>query len=201
MTTTDLDGGRASRRAFLQAVTGALGVATARTASAQEATQYTVGMTDNLVFDPVEITISPGDTLVWVNRGTIGHSVTAYDDGIPDDADYFASGGFDAEGAARRAYQTGDTASGDITSGSRYQHTFDAEGAYDYFCIPHENLGMVGSVTVEEGGAPTEAEGFVSILPEQALTAAVASIGALFGVLGFAYVLLKYGGDYGESEE
>jgi plastocyanin len=108
----------------------------------------TVDMNDDLAFVPAEIEVSVGDTVVWENVGSIGHSVTAYDDGIPDGADYFASGGFDSEQAARDAYSVGDPDSGDVLEGDTYEHTFDTAGTYEYFCIPHESAGMVGTVEV-----------------------------------------------------
>ena len=105
----------------------------------------TVDMTDSLLFRPETITVSVGDTVVWENVGTIGHSVTAYGEEIPDDASYFASGGFDSEEAARNAYPDGD-----IPGGEAYEHTFEVPGTYEYFCIPHEMSGMIGTVVVEE---------------------------------------------------
>jgi len=112
--------------------------------------QLTVDMTDDLVFDPEEITISVGETVTWDNVGTIGHSVTAYEDEIPGGAEYFASGGFDSQQAAEDAYAPGDTDSGNIPGGETYEHTFETAGTYEYFCIPHEDPGMVGTVVVEE---------------------------------------------------
>ena len=110
----------------------------------------TVEMTDNLVFDPDSITVSVGDTVTWENVGSVGHSVTAYEDQIPDGAAYFASGGFDSEQAARDAYSVGDPDSGNVPGGESYQHTFETAGTYEYFCIPHESS-MVGTVEVQEG--------------------------------------------------
>lgn len=107
-------------------------------------------MTSGLVYDPETITVSVGDTVTWTNTGSVGHSVTAYEETIPDGAEYFASGGFDSESAARDAYTPGDTDSGDIPGGESWEHTFDAAGTYDYFCIPHETSGMKGTVKVEE---------------------------------------------------
>jgi plastocyanin len=110
----------------------------------------TVDMTDELVFDPEQVTVGVGETVVWENVGGVGHSVTAYEDEIPDGADYFASGGFDSEQAARDAYVPGDADAGDVLGGESYEHTFETPGTYEYFCIPHESAGMVGTVEVEE---------------------------------------------------
>ena len=111
----------------------------------------TVDMTDDLVFDPDSVSVSVGDTVTWETVGSVGHSVTAYEDGIPEGAEYFASGGFDSEQAARDAYVPGDVDAGDVPSGETYQHTFETAGTYEYFCIPHESAGMVGTVEVQEG--------------------------------------------------
>jgi plastocyanin len=117
-------------------------------------------MTDQLVFDPDSLTIAPGDTVVFENVGNAGHSVTAYEDDIPEDADYWASGGFDSEQAASDAYDpTGsldDT--GNVAGGESWEHTFETEGTHEYFCIPHEAGGMVGEVVVtDDPGAVTPA--------------------------------------------
>ena len=109
----------------------------------------TVDMTDELVFDPDSITVSVGDTVTWETVGNVGHSVTAYEDRIPDGAAYFASGGFDSEQAARDAYVPGDTEAGDVPDGESWSHTFETAGTYEYFCIPHESAGMVGTVEVQ----------------------------------------------------
>jgi plastocyanin len=109
-----------------------------------------VEMTDELVFDPAEITVDVGTTVTWETVGDVGHSVTAYEDEIPDGAEYFASGGFDSEQAARDNYEAGNPDSGDVPSGETYEHTFETAGEYGYFCIPHEAQDMVGTVTVEE---------------------------------------------------
>lgn len=110
----------------------------------------TVDMTDELVFDPETITVSVGETVIWETVGTVGHSVTAYEDNIPEGAAYFASGGFDSEQAARDAYAPGDASAGDVLEGETYEHTFETAGTYEYFCIPHEGAGMVGTVEVQE---------------------------------------------------
>jgi plastocyanin len=105
-----------------------------------------VGMTA-VAFKPATITVSAGEELVWYNNSARAHSITAYEDGIPAEADYFATGGYDSEAAAREAW---DGMNGAITNGQRYAHTFEVPGTYNYFCIPHERAGMVGKVVVEE---------------------------------------------------
>lgn len=107
---------------------------------------YDVGMRA-VAFDPSEVTVRVGEKVVWYNNSSRAHSVTAYETGIPDGAEYFASGGFDAERAARKAWREGD---GTITSGQSYTHTFETPGDYHYFCIPHEQGGMTGVVHVRE---------------------------------------------------
>jgi plastocyanin len=191
-----------SRRGFVRTAGGMTALsAAAGTATAQEGQRHTVDMTDELVFDPDEITVAPGDTVVWENVGSIGHSVTAYEEDIPDDAEYWASGGFDSENAARRAYSSGDPDSGDVAGGETYEHTFEVEGTHEYFCVPHESVGMLGSVTVRPGGA-TEASGpDVPEVPDSARTLAIATAIALVSVVALAYFFMKYGGDYDFGEE
>ena len=111
---------------------------------------HTVDMTDELVFEPGSLTVAPGDTVVWENVGDVGHSVTAYEDSIPEGAEYWASGGFDSEQAARDAYSmTGSTEeTGNVPGGESWSHTFETEGTHEYFCIPHEAGGMVGEIEV-----------------------------------------------------
>jgi plastocyanin len=185
-----------TRRGFIRGLggVGALAAA-AETASAQEVTTHTVDMNDQLKFVPERLVIEPGDRVRWVNVGSIGHSVTAYEDGIPDGTEYWASGGFGNESAARANYPTGD-----IAGGETYTHTFpaDVEGTYAYFCIPHEGVGMVGEIDAIVGGAAA-VEGPVSILPDSAKSLAIATITSMLAVLSFAYLFIKYGGDYGEG--
>jgi plastocyanin len=108
---------------------------------------FDVGMTAN-AFTPPEITVSVGDEVVWHNTSSRGHTVTAYENAIPEEADYFASGGFAGEAEARQAWR--DSLGGRIDSDESFSHTFEVAGRYDYVCIPHEQGGMVGAVIVEE---------------------------------------------------
>jgi plastocyanin len=99
-----------------------------------------------VAFDPETVEVSQGDTVAWVYAGGEPHSVTAYSDGIPEDADYWASGGFSSEQEAREGWENGE---GAVTEGTYYEHTFETTGTHEYVCIPHEAAGMVGEVVVE----------------------------------------------------
>ena len=100
-----------------------------------------------VAFDPEELTVSVGETVAWTHAGGEPHSVTAVGDDIPEGATYWASGGFDAEEAARTGWENGQ---GAIQSGQSYVHTFETAGEHAYVCVPHEAAGMEGTVVVEE---------------------------------------------------
>lgn len=186
-----------SRRSFLAGgALAAVGAGTTGAAAQDDGESVTIDMTDNLVFDPDQTTVSPGTTVVWENVGSIGHSMTAYEDEIPDAADYFASGGFDTEQAARNAYPEGD-----IPGGESFEHTFEVEGEYGYFCIPHESAGMVATLTVGEsadgGGDDGDGGSFVvPEMPDSAVALGVVASVVMVSVIALSYVFLKYGGDY-----
>jgi plastocyanin len=93
--------------------------------------EVTVGMEDNF-FDKAEITVEPGTTVTWVQRGQYGHTTTSYD-GLWDSG--LIEGGTDGT----------------------YSYTFEEPGTYEYFCRPHEEMGMVGTVTVSGASASASA--------------------------------------------
>ena len=133
------------RRTVLRLSTATLAtLSTAGCLSGQASSGQTVTMPDNLTFEPKTATVETGETVRWTNESDIGHTVTAYEDEIPDEAAYFASGGFESERAARDR-----VTEGLIAPGEDYEHTFDHPGTYGYFCIPHESSGMVGIVRVK----------------------------------------------------
>ncbi|WP_312621722.1 plastocyanin/azurin family copper-binding protein [Haloarcula sp. 1CSR25-25] len=105
----------------------------------------TVTMTGDLRFDPADVAIDPGQQVTWVNESGVPHTTSAYGEGIPDEASYFASGGYESEQAVRQST----SARGFLERGETYSYTFDVTGTYQYFCLPHEESGMVGRVIVE----------------------------------------------------
>ncbi|NHX36059.1 hypothetical protein G9C84_06270 [Halolamina sp. R1-12] len=85
-------------------------------------------------FDPVGLHVQPGDTIRWtIESGS--HNVVSYDERIPEGADTF------------------DT---EVISEGSHELTFSTEGTYDYYCMPHQSLGMVGRFVVSEPGGPAE---------------------------------------------
>lgn len=108
---------------------------------------YDIGMSAN-AYLPERYEASVGETVVWGNNGSRRHTVTAYDEGIPDGATYFATGDFESNEAAREGWFD-DGGAGAIAPGETFAHTFEVEGDHWYYCIPHEEAGMVGVVVVE----------------------------------------------------
>ncbi|MDQ2071895.1 plastocyanin/azurin family copper-binding protein [Haloarcula sp. NS06] len=106
----------------------------------------TVEMTDELAYEPKKIQVEAGTTVTFENVGSIGHTVTAYENKIPDGADYFASGEFDSEQAAKDGYSNGQE--GNVPKGESYEVTLETTGTYEYYCIPHEMNGMAGTIKV-----------------------------------------------------
>lgn len=135
-----------NRRAILRL--GGATLATLGTAgclNGQSSTGQTVTMTDNFGFDPTTATVEPGQTVTWKNASDVDHTVTAYENAIPDGAAYFASGDFESERAARTS-----VTEGLVAASGEYEHTFEAPGTYEYYCVPHESSGMVGTIQVEQ---------------------------------------------------
>lgn len=133
------------RRTFLRASSSALvAVGVAGCMSSGSASERTVKMAGSLAFDPETVTVAVGGTVEWTNESDVKHTVTAYEERIPDEAEYFASGGFESEEVARS-----NLSGGLLTPGETYEHTFEHTGTHEYYCIPHEGSGMVGTVRVE----------------------------------------------------
>ena len=77
-------------------------------------------------YQPEEVEVSAGTTVVWTHTGSLPHTVTA-DDGTFD--------------------------SGDMSSGDTFEYTFEEPGTYPYYCVYHGSeggVGMSGVITVTE---------------------------------------------------
>ncbi len=78
----------------------------------------------NTAFNPQQVTIPVGTTVIWTNKDSMAHTVTADDKS------------FD---------------SGNLNPGDSYQFTFKTAGTYPYYCKYHggpKGVGMSGVITV-----------------------------------------------------
>ena len=136
------------RRTFLAAVGAGAGLTLAGCLdSIAGASDHDVGMTIDS-FRPEDLTVTAGTTVVWRNTSSHGHTVTAFQDAYPEEASFWASGGYGSQDAATQAWETDN--GGVLKQGETYEHRFETPGQYDYFCIPHRDAGMIGSIDVQE---------------------------------------------------
>ncbi len=78
----------------------------------------------DLQFEPADITIKAGDTVIWTNQDQVQHTVTS---GDPEES----NGLFGSEL---------------LNHLEVYKHTFRKKGVFPYYCIPHP--WMIGTVNV-----------------------------------------------------
>jgi len=118
------------------------------------------------VFTPSVVFVEPGTTVTWSIEGA-AHSVTAYHEGndkphrVPEGAPAFDSG--------------------TLSAGETFEHTFETEGVFNYVCLPHESLGMVGVVVVggANGGPGTQPSSELSGKPATNLERQLENAGVL----------------------
>jgi halocyanin-like protein len=136
-------------------------------------------------FGPAAIHVDNGATVKWEWTGNGGgHNVVAED------------GTFDSGSPVAEA-------------GVNFEHTFEEDGVYNYFCSPHKSLEMKGSIVVGSdypttggggGGSDGGDGGGEPALSDAAKSIGVATSFVMVATLGLAYFFLKYGGDYGTPE-
>ncbi len=134
-----------------------------------------VGAGDGFAFGPAAVHVDNGATVVWEWTGEGGnHNVVN-------------------EGEAFN--------SGDTQASGTFEHTFEEDGIFQYFCAPHKQSGMLGVVVVGTDFPTVEvaADAGPDELPGNAKTLGVATMLTAFGTLGMAYFFMKYGGDYGDE--
>jgi plastocyanin len=107
------------------------------TAAADAVEGAVVEMTDELKFEPAEITVSVGERVEWPNVGTVAHTVTTDPAKVADPGTV----------GVPRGVTPWD--SGLIAGGESFSRTFRKPGTYRYLCIPHEGARMVGTVVVK----------------------------------------------------
>lgn len=97
-------------------------------------------------FDPETYHVDVGETVTWVNTSSRGHTITAIDQ--PEGAAYFATGGYESLEAAIDAWES--HSGGRFDTGETFSHTFEVPGEHEYYCIPHVESDMYGTIVVEE---------------------------------------------------
>ena len=95
----------------------------------------------HVAFDPIGVLVQPGTTIRWIVEADV-HTTTAYHPSndshplrIPQDAQPWTSDYL-------------------INPGNSFEVTLTVEGVYDYYCLPHEEAGMVGRIVVGKPGGP-----------------------------------------------
>lgn len=89
----------------------------------------TIRVLDNR-FSPASVTIATGDSVTWSWQGSGSHSVTQ-------------GTTLDPSEDPSRLFDEGPKSSG------TYGYRFTAAGTVPYFCRPHFNMGMKGTITVQ----------------------------------------------------
>lgn len=126
------------RRASVAAVLGAR----PRSAGALEVIEMRSDALGSRVwFDPIGLYVEPGATVRWIVRENV-HTATAYhprNDNhplrIPETAGPWDSGFL-------------------VHPGDHFDVTLTVPGVYDYYCMPHEAVGMVGRIVVGQPLGP-----------------------------------------------
>ena len=108
------------------ATVAAGGTATVNWSAVEEGGAPTIVTLSGTSFSPSNVTIPVGGTVRWVvSNGS--HTVTPDNPG-----------------------QTGVwSGTGLLDPGQQFEFTFTTAGEFDYHCIPHESLGMTGTITVQ----------------------------------------------------
>ncbi len=106
-----------------------------------KAEEYTVKMVTNMdadqvyYFEPNELTIQPGDTLIFINAQEDFHNVVF--DRVPKGAESVESPMLEEEGGS-------------------WSYTFNVAGTYGFHCHPHASGGMMGTLIVGEPSEPKD---------------------------------------------
>jgi len=94
-----------------------------------------------------------GETVTWTNRDPeTPHTITFGTEPAGGQLAAFAPSGIDRPGhatisAVGQSVNSGFTGQG-VPFGTQFQVTFTAPGTYTYICALHDDLGMVGTITV-----------------------------------------------------
>ena len=98
-------------------------------------------------FEPADLVIKVGDTVRWINGSGFPHNVAFYADRIPLGAVVVIESAMPADGKlgpmnGRIVSELGDAFEMDFVNAPL--------GAYHYFCVVQEAIGMLGTLTIEQ---------------------------------------------------
>ena len=97
------------------------------------AEDHDISITDDMKFNPDDLTINVGDTVTWTNNDGMGHTATSTD----------GPASFD---------------SGNIAAGATWSFTFTEAGTYNYKCNYHSSMTAAITVVESDGGDEEEDE-------------------------------------------
>ena len=89
---------------------------------------HTAVIIENHKFNPHEITVAKGQSVIWTNKDSVPHTVT---------------------------FNTGDITSKELSPSDQFEYTFATEGTFPYFCKIHPH--MHGAVVVKPSESSYEA--------------------------------------------
>lgn len=121
---------------------GTPGVATPGIATPGAATVVYVSMTSALTFDPSDVEIHVGDTVMWTNDSSLPHTATG-------DPAQNPLGTLRPE-LVQLPEGAAPWGSDLLDAGGAYSHQFQEPGIYLYICVPHVLSGMRGRIVVSE---------------------------------------------------
>ncbi|MHB9285603.1 halocyanin domain-containing protein [Halobacteriales archaeon Cl-PHB] len=136
-----------------------------------------VGAGEGFAFDPPAIHVDNGATVTWEWTGQGGSHNVVHEDG-------------DFESELKQE------------SGATFEHTFEEDGIYTYYCQPHKAMGMKGAVVVGTDYATAGGGGGGGIeaidpthfgVPFQPHFVGAATILMMMVSLVFTFFTLKYG--------
>jgi len=130
---------RAAAPSLSIAMLGMLAPPIAPALSASDGVAAHVVITNSFRFEPSQVTIHAGEAIEWTNQSHFKHTVT--------DDPKMAGQPVDAALPAEAQAFTSD----EIPAGGSYRRKLTVPGAYRYFCMPHEGIGMLGKILVLPG--------------------------------------------------
>ncbi|MBI3961940.1 MAG: hypothetical protein HY335_04230 [Deinococcus sp.] len=105
-------------------------------------------------FVPRGLLIQPGDKVVFETISGPPHNAVVFPDRIPEGGQQFMQ-------SSQLLLNPGD----------KFEVTITTPGTYDYYCLPHQALGMIGTIVVGTPGGPGSTTNTGEPTPEEVLAA------------------------------